>query len=61
MIPADYTTIHDHTHLCIAYDLLRSVQPAAIGIDGAKLGDIKRQLRAWIIEIENRQPESESK
>lgn len=57
---SDYTTIRDLTHLRIAHDLLRSVQPAAIGIDGAKLGDIKRQLNAWIIEIENKRTAVES-
>lgn len=58
----DYTTIRDLTHIRIARDLLLSVQPAVIGIDGKALGDIKRQLSAWLIEIENRRtaPESET-
>lgn len=54
MSDTTYTTIRDLTHLRIANDLLRSVQPEALGIEPAHLGLIRRQLNAWIIEIENK-------
>lgn len=48
----EYTQIANLTRLRTAEEILHKVLPNS-GIDGKALGDIRRQIKQWIIDIEN--------
>lgn len=49
----------NYARLDSAYDILAKVWAQDTPIDGAKLADIKRQLRAWMVAISNERIEAE--